>query len=714
MKKLSKALLGVLMGTAALCSVAAFAACNSAPTHDWDDDFTVDIPATCTTDGSKSIHCKDCDETKDVTPIPAGHSWADDFTVDLLATCATDGSKSIHCNNCDETKDVTPIPAGHNWSKWVITDPTVTDPGSAMRTCSGTDCNATDEMKKFILPALSNSDYEVMEDTATCTEDGYVNYTYNHNGEIFSFDVPTKATGSHTVADWTTTKDPTCVDKGEKIGQCSVCHGEVKESIPATGKHTPTLPYNQCEVCQKQPQSSDKLVGGNSVTIDFTVNPGEWYTVSHMFMSAGYILYTYNGTTPVQIWYSTYGNGAVHSGNAVLNQGDSFYLPSSSRGTGYFAFKTTSDAPVTGSISGTYQSSAPIMPKAMEIGTQSVSAAVDSDDPSTLYEFIATEDGVNAYVLYCDDTDALILKKDSSDSSFVAAETPYAFTLAKGEKISFRMSLNDFISKSSYTVTLVMGEPHEHNWGEWTEKSPASCTAAKIEQRDCIDTNCPNNGHQEKAVGAPWGHDLTEVDAKVATCAEDGYEAYWSCSRCNKLFSDEYGQYVIANPVVTTVPHTYALTVVENEDGNGGNIGDVCSVCGHEKTSYNYDNKVDVVGGNPVPTVALSSGANLMDISRGAVTNQTAIHYASFTADKTGTYTFEFQYVNNLITQFNSVSVNDTKLANTDFTKVVSGRKILSITIHLNEGDECSLYLGAQLTAGLNKSYYLVTVGYSE
>ncbi len=46
--------------------------------HEWDSDYTVNIEPTCSEKGSKSIHCKGCDERKNVTEIPAtnNHSFS--------------------------------------------------------------------------------------------------------------------------------------------------------------------------------------------------------------------------------------------------------------------------------------------------------------------------------------------------------------------------------------------------------------------------------------------------------------------------------------------------------------------------------------------------------------------------------------------------------------------------------------------------------------
>lgn len=166
---------------------------SSTHVHEWEDDYTVDKEPTCTEEGSKSIHCKGCDEVKDVRPIPAkghtfgewetvtsptctdsgsekrvcsvcgftetrnvdptGHEWEDDFTVDKAATCTADGSKSIHCKHCDAVKDSTVIPAlGHSWdSGVVIKQATATESGQIKYTC--TRCG---EVKYVTIPPTSS------------------------------------------------------------------------------------------------------------------------------------------------------------------------------------------------------------------------------------------------------------------------------------------------------------------------------------------------------------------------------------------------------------------------------------------------------------------------------------------------------------------------------------------------------------------------------
>ena len=68
------------------------------------------------------------------------------------------------------------------------------------------------------------------------------------------------------------------------------------------------------------------------------------------------------------------------------------------------------------------------------------------------------------------------------------------------------------------------------------------------------------------------GHDLEAVKKKEAGCTEDGYEAYWKCQTCKKLFSDEAGTVEISNP--TAIKATgHNLKKVEKKDATATEEG---------------------------------------------------------------------------------------------------------------------------------------------
>ena len=77
-------------------------------------DWEIIVSPNCTESGSRERVCDVCGYT-DTEPLQAeGHSWEDEYTVDKAATCTEDGSMSIHCEKCDAKKDVQLIPAsGH-------------------------------------------------------------------------------------------------------------------------------------------------------------------------------------------------------------------------------------------------------------------------------------------------------------------------------------------------------------------------------------------------------------------------------------------------------------------------------------------------------------------------------------------------------------------------------------------------------------------------
>lgn len=72
--------------------------------HSWIESVTV-VPG-CETTGEMVKKCSICGYVASTEEIEAdGHQWAEDTTVDVPATFTEDGVKSIHCIKCDATKD---------------------------------------------------------------------------------------------------------------------------------------------------------------------------------------------------------------------------------------------------------------------------------------------------------------------------------------------------------------------------------------------------------------------------------------------------------------------------------------------------------------------------------------------------------------------------------------------------------------------------------
>lgn len=76
--------------------------------HLWNAEYTIDKAATCTEEGSQSIHCSVCgvSDENTVQAIPAtGHQWNESYTVDVAPTYTEEGVESIHCSVCDEIQE---------------------------------------------------------------------------------------------------------------------------------------------------------------------------------------------------------------------------------------------------------------------------------------------------------------------------------------------------------------------------------------------------------------------------------------------------------------------------------------------------------------------------------------------------------------------------------------------------------------------------------
>lgn len=147
--------------------------------HSWNDDYTVDTPATCTAKGSKSIHCKNCDEVKDSTVIKAlGHDFTGEWKVTKKATCTEPGTKERKCSRCDEAETDTIPATGHTAVEDAAVAANCTTAGkTAGSHCSV--CNAVIKAQEEI-PAAGHSWSEWISDgkqeKSTCSICGQKKY----------------------------------------------------------------------------------------------------------------------------------------------------------------------------------------------------------------------------------------------------------------------------------------------------------------------------------------------------------------------------------------------------------------------------------------------------------------------------------------------------------------------------------------------------------
>lgn len=166
-------------------------------------EWEVVTPSTCIENGVKKHACIHCgfEQTGIIEPA---HEWEDSRTVDIAPSCTEQGEDSVHCRNCDERKDIKEIsPKGHDWSEWkTLVEPTITSEGKACRACSV--CGIKEEKA---LPKLSGK--------KEWKHDENKHWHVDDNGNIIDAD-------DHEFK-WVVDKEPTATEPGIGHYECIAC-----------------------------------------------------------------------------------------------------------------------------------------------------------------------------------------------------------------------------------------------------------------------------------------------------------------------------------------------------------------------------------------------------------------------------------------------------------------------------------------------------------
>ncbi|MCR5338106.1 MAG: leucine-rich repeat domain-containing protein, partial [Lachnospiraceae bacterium] len=285
--------------------------------HEWETEYTIDSAATCTIDGSRSIHCKNCTATKEEGTINAaghqygewvtvtepgcetkgsrkhictecqnveteeigakGHDWNDKYTIDKEPTEMEKGQKSIHCKNCDAVKDVTEIPVLDHTHIWnadytIDVEPTCTVAGSKSIHCSK--CNEIKDVQEIKANGHSFGEWQEIN-TSICG-----GQSRKRVCNVCGFEeIEESGESNHEwESDYTIDVAATCTSDGSKSIHCKNCD-VVKDVtvIPATGHEygTPIFAWNKedstctatrkCKNDASHEESLECIISENSV-----------------------------------------------------------------------------------------------------------------------------------------------------------------------------------------------------------------------------------------------------------------------------------------------------------------------------------------------------------------------------------------------------------------------------------------------------------------
>lgn len=214
--------------------------------HNFESDFTIDVAATCHQSGSQSHHCTRCEERTDITLLPAtGHTWGE-TTVIVAATCTSEGSGSITCKNpnCNETITQTISATGHQYGGEFTIDLAATCEKEGSKSQHCIHCGHAGE--GIAIPALGHMAGDTTQEhiiSPNCHNDGQydkVCYCSYCQKELFRATIILPAT-EHNWDEGVCTISPTIHNVGKRVYTCMDCQitryeiiDKIHESIALT------------------------------------------------------------------------------------------------------------------------------------------------------------------------------------------------------------------------------------------------------------------------------------------------------------------------------------------------------------------------------------------------------------------------------------------------------------------------------------------------
>lgn len=174
----------------------------------------------------------------------------------------------------------------------------------------------------------------------------------------------------------------------------------------------------------------------------------------------------------------------------------------------------------------------------------------------------------------------------------------------------------------SNTYTVREKKPHTY------EQKPSANVDGKTHSLHCkeCETDIECEAHyggtatcEKKAIcnacGAEYGelgsHKLVRVEAKMATCTEDGQEEYWKCSECGKFFDDKDAVTPIDSPkIIKATGHSYGepLRFEWTKAEDGISYSKVMAVFCCERDSVLLSEQCTIELSNETPATCIKKG----------------------------------------------------------------------------------------------------------
>ena len=170
--------------------------------------------------------------------------------------------------------------------------------------------------------------------------------------------------------------------------------------------------------------------------------------------------------------------------------------------------------------------------------------AHDWDEGEVTTEPTCTEKGVKTYTCTRDASHTKTEEIEVKGHTMEMTEAKDATCTEEGNIEYYHCTVCDkYFEDETGSVEITLEdtviEALGHDWGEWEETIPATTTSEGEETRVCKN----DDSHKEtRVIPMIHVHELQKTEAKEATCTEEGNIEYWTCTVCNKTFSDSEGE----------------------------------------------------------------------------------------------------------------------------------------------------------------------------
>jgi len=540
-------------------------------------------------------------------------------------TCTEGGYTTYTCkNDASHTYTAGEVAAlGHTAGEVVVENnvaPDCENTGSYDNVTYCTVCGEELSRDTITVDALGH-DYDAVVTAPTCEAQGYTTYTCSVCGDTYTAD-EVAALGHTEVVD--EAKAATCTETGLTEGKhCSVCNevlvaqtvvaalGHTEETVPgtaATCTETGLTDGKKCSVCGVTTVEQEEITAKGHTEV---VDEAKAATCTETGLTEGKHCSVCNEVLVAQTVVAALGHTEETVPSTAATCTETGLTDGVKCSVCDEIITAQTEIPALGHDMVTDEA---VAPTCTATGLTEGSHCTRCDDATKAQEVVAALGHTPANAVEENRVDATCGKSGSYDSVVYCSVCEH--------KIS--------------STSVELPATGKHSYDEGVVTTAPTCTDKGEKTYTC--GTCGGTYTEEIAAG----HSLTQVEAKTATCTQDGWEAYEYCTECD-----------YTTKVVIPAGHTEGEAVEENRveptDTTDGSYDSVvcCTVCGEEISRETI--VIPAKGGGTAeeyPEIIVTNPANNTTIGYSITTAESGWTLTLTAADTTNTYVYLVKYTN--------------------------------------------------------------------